>query len=56
MNGFKDINRTNYHKYVTDLIGIRVFLYREDWIHSITILPVCLRMTPGFMYGQDPGF
>ena len=31
---FKDINRTNYHKYVTDLIGIRVFfLYREDWIH-----------------------
>ena len=31
---FEDINRSNYHKYITDLIGIRVFfLYREDWIH-----------------------
>lgn len=31
---FKDINRSNYYKYTTDLIGIRVFfLYREDWIH-----------------------
>lgn len=30
---FQDINRSNYHKYITDLIGIRVFfLYREDWI------------------------
>lgn len=49
---FKDINRTNYHKYVTDLIGIRVFscTVRTGSI-SITILPVCLRMTPGFMYG-----
>ena len=28
------IARTNYHKYITDLIGIRVFfLYREDWIY-----------------------
>jgi len=28
------IDHTNYHKYITDLIGIRVFfLYREDWSH-----------------------
>ena len=27
-------DHTNFHKYMTDLIGIRVFfLYREDWIH-----------------------
>ena len=31
---FAGLNHTNYYKYVTDLIGIRVFfLYREDWIH-----------------------
>lgn len=31
---FEHINKSNYHKYITDLIGIRVFfLYREDWIH-----------------------
>lgn len=31
---FKYLDHTNYHKYITDLIGIRVFfLYREDWIH-----------------------
>ena len=31
---FAFLNRENYHKYITDLIGIRVFfLYREDWIH-----------------------
>ena len=31
---FADIDRYNYHKYMTDLIGIRVFfLYREDWIY-----------------------
>lgn len=29
---FEKISRDNFHKYVTDLIGIRVFfLYREDW-------------------------
>ena len=28
------LDHTNFYKYVTDLIGIRVFfLYREDWIH-----------------------
>ena len=27
-------DHTNFYKFVTDLIGIRVFfLYREDWIH-----------------------
>ena len=31
---FEHINKSNYYKYITDLIGIRVFfLYREDWIH-----------------------
>ena len=31
---FALLNHTNYHKFVTDLIGIRVFfLYREDWKH-----------------------
>lgn len=31
---FAHLDHTNYYKYVTDLIGIRVFfLYREDWIH-----------------------
>ncbi|MDD3370112.1 MAG: RelA/SpoT domain-containing protein [Lachnospiraceae bacterium] len=30
---YKNINRKNYYKHMTDLIGIRVlFLYREDWI------------------------
>lgn len=31
---FEDLDYTNFYKYITDLIGIRVFfLYREDWIH-----------------------
>ena len=31
---FKHLDHTYYYKYMTDLIGIRVFfLYREDWIH-----------------------
>ncbi len=31
---FIGLDHTNYHKFITDLIGIRVFfLYREDWIH-----------------------
>lgn len=33
------INRRNYYKYMTDLIGIRVFfLYREDWIRFHTYI------------------
>ncbi len=31
---FGQLDHTNFYKYMTDLIGIRVFfLYREDWIH-----------------------
>lgn len=31
---FQKLDHTNYWKYMTDLIGIRVFfLYREDWRH-----------------------
>ena len=31
---FSTLDHTNFHKFMTDLIGIRVFfLYREDWIH-----------------------
>ena len=31
---FGALDHTNFYKYVTDLIGIRVFfLYREDWVH-----------------------
>ena len=31
---FKQLDHTNYYKFMTDLIGIRVFfLYREDWIY-----------------------
>ena len=31
---FAKLDHTNYYKFVTDLIGIRVFfLYREDWIY-----------------------
>lgn len=31
---FGKLDHTNFYKYVTDLIGIRVFfLYREDWVH-----------------------
>lgn len=31
---FENLNHTNFYKYITDLIGIRVFfLYREDWIY-----------------------
>jgi ppGpp synthetase/RelA/SpoT-type nucleotidyltranferase len=30
---FAHLDHTNYYRYVTDLIGIRVFfLYREDWV------------------------
>ena len=31
---FGQLDHTNFYKYITDLIGIRVFyLYREDWVH-----------------------
>lgn len=31
---FAKLDHTNFYKFITDLVGIRVFfLYREDWIH-----------------------
>ena len=31
---FAKLDHTNFHRFITDLIGIRVFfLYREDWIY-----------------------
>ena len=34
MEKYGQLDHTNFYKYVTDLIGIRVFfLYREDWVH-----------------------
>ena len=31
---FAQLDHTNFHKFITDMIGIRVFfLYREDWKH-----------------------
>ena len=44
---FKNINHTNYWKYMTDLIGIRVFfLYREDWIHFHTYITTVFENNP----------
>lgn len=44
---FSHIDRTNYHKYMTDLIGIRVFfLYREDWIHFHTYITTVFENNP----------
>lgn len=35
---FAALDHTNFHKFVTDLVGIRVFfLYREDWRHFMSI-------------------
>ena len=42
---FAQLGVDNYWKYVTDLIGIRVFfLYREDWRHSMNISHRRLKM------------
>ncbi len=44
---FAGLDHTNYYKYVTDLIGIRVlFLYREDWIHFHRYLTGCFENDP----------
>lgn len=44
---FEKIDKTNYHKYITDLIGIRVFfLYREDWIHFHTYITTVFENDP----------
>ena len=50
---FAQLDHTNYHKFVTDLIGIRVFfLYREDWKHFHTYLTSQFENDPG-LYIRD---
>lgn len=50
---FAHINRENYEKYLTDLIGIRVFfLYREDWIHFHKYITTVFENNPEF-YVED---
>lgn len=60
---YKHINRENYYKYATDLIGIRVFfLYREDWIHFHQYLTAIFENRPELYvkdrlldFDEDPG-
>ena len=50
---FDLLDRTNYHKYMTDLIGIRVFfLYREDWIHFHSYITRVFENDPA-LYVED---
>lgn len=50
---FRHLDHTNYFKYVTDLIGIRVlFLYREDWIHFHQYLTSKIKNDPA-LYIKD---
>ena len=50
---FGQLDHTNFHKYVTDLIGIRVFyLYREDWVHFHRYITNRLENDPE-LYIQD---
>lgn len=45
---FAKLDHTNYYKFVTDLIGIRVFfLYREDWIYFHRYITSRLENDPG---------
>ena len=55
---FKDLNRNNYYKYMTDLIGIRVFfLYREDWIYFHKYITTVFENDPEHLCkGQRTGF
>ena len=47
---FKDLNRNNYYKYMTDLIGIRVFfLYRED---LQSVLPAGLSKDDSLLFAE----
>jgi len=51
---FSQIDRTNYHKYMTDLIGIRVFfLYREDWIHFHSYITAVFENNPDIYVNED---
>ena len=50
---FALLDHTNYYKFVTDLIGIRVFfLYREDWKHFHQYLTGRFENNPD-LYIQD---
>ena len=50
---FAAIDRSNYYKYITDLIGIRVFfLYREDWIHFHNYITTVFENNPD-IYVED---
>ena len=50
---FALLDHTNYYKFVTDLIGIRVFfLYREDWKRFHQYLTYCFKNDPG-LYIRD---
>ena len=50
---FALLDHTNYYKFVTDLIGIRVFfLYREDWKHFHHYLTTQFENNPA-LYIQD---
>ncbi len=50
---YAQLDHTNYHKFVTDLIGIRVFfLYREDWVHFHRYLTSRFENDPA-LYVQD---
>jgi ppGpp synthetase/RelA/SpoT-type nucleotidyltranferase len=44
---FDQLDATNFHKYMTDLIGIRVFfLYREDWIYFHEYITSVFELNP----------
>jgi len=50
---YAQLDHTNYYKFVTDLIGIRVFfLYREDWKHFHHYLTSQFENNPA-LYIQD---
>ena len=50
---FAALDHTNFHKFVTDLVGIRVFfLYREDWRHFHEYLTGLFENDPA-LYIQD---
>lgn len=50
---FAELDHTNFHKFMTDLIGIRVFfLYREDWIHFHRYITRTFENNPN-IYVQD---
>ena len=60
---FALLDHTNYYKFVTDLIGIRVFfLYREDWKHFHHYLTGQFENNPALYirdrlrdFDEDPG-